>query len=671
VETKLSIFIVSSIVLSVMLQAPVFAEVIVHLDGYYNEFYFTFDKPRGTVPSYDESRDIIFKNLDTNNSVSVSSISLSISDIPGFTVTADTNSLSLSPSGRTKITPVFHASKDMEEGVHRGSLSLTGTNVNFNRSLRVQITWPDPSINAVWDESNWGQIKAGSNFTRNLIINESVGYKSVNDTQLILVEFGPANLTYTRNLGTISPQSKNTIPVDINIPTSGLVPTKYFVTPSISVTGTVSITVTDASYEIPVPQLALDADTLDFEEITFEPGKDSASQQIVLQETGGYTPIEGLNLSLASGEEGWIEYLEFDYISPGESVPVLFSLRLPSEASLGVKEWKYSLTTKYAGNRDITGSVNVYFPGVEDAMKDLDIIASTINPSDPQKELLDNTKLLLENARGETELRDITMVMSVYSGARTLTNLLEDLKEVRETDLERAGAIIVLSNNALNRINIGNENLDKPQLKEYSEICSKIGGEIWQDNAESIVGLISERAEANRESNYRVATLYYSRGAEIYSLLNDPKAEEYSTSRKQLEVLYRDSIAKAVNLQTEGDGDLEKSHSKMLKVVDFYFVINPFSYDSVDKTYSTALDKYNEALHLYQVAGENNDADLTSKAIEKIEREQSIYKNAFIIYGLFWIVLFIWFIIRVSLGLQYFRRDETDTHIGEVVISRK
>jgi len=671
VETKLSIFIVSSIVLSVMLQAPVFAEVIVHLDGYYNEFYFTFDKPRGTVPSYDESRDIIFKNLDTNNSVSVSSISLSISDIPGFTVTADTNSLSLSPSGRTKITPVFHASKDMEEGVHRGSLSLTGTNVNFNRSLRVQITWPDPSINAVWDESNWGQIKAGSNFTRNLIINESVGYKSVNDTQLILVEFGPANLTYTRNLGTISPQSKNTIPVDINIPTSGLVPTKYFVTPSISVTGTVSITVTDASYEIPVPQLALDADTLDFEEITFEPGKDSASQQIVLQETGGYTPIEGLNLSLASGEEGWIEYLEFDYISPGESVPVLFSLRLPSEASLGVKEWKYSLTTKYAGNRDITGSVNVYFPGVEDAMKDLDIIASTINPSDPQKELLDNTKLLLENARGETELRDITMVMSVYSGARTLTNLLEDLKEVRETDLERAGAIIVLSNNALNRINIGNENLDKPQLKEYSKICSKIGGEIWQDNAESIVGLISERAEANRESNYRVATLYYSRGAEIYSLLNDPKAEEYSTSRKQLEVLYRDSIAKAVNLQTEGDGDLEKSHSKMLKVVDFYFVINPFSYDSVDKTYSTALDKYNEALHLYQVAGENNDADLTSKAIEKIEREQSIYKNAFIIYGLFWIVLFIWFIIRVSLGLQYFRRDETDTHIGEVVISRK
>ncbi|MEE8323133.1 MAG: hypothetical protein V3R57_05885, partial [Candidatus Bathyarchaeia archaeon] len=645
-ETKLSIFIVSSIVLSVMLQAPVFAEVIVHLDGYYNEFYFTFDKPRGTVPSYDESRDIIFKNLDTNNSVSVSSISLSISDIPGFTVTADTNSLSLSPSGRTKITPVFHASKDMEEGVHRGSLSLTGTNVNFNRSLRVQITWPDPSINAVWDESNWGQIKAGSNFTRNLIINESVGYKSVNDTQLILVEFGPANLTYTRNLGTISPQSKNTIPVDINIPTSGLVPTKYFVTPSISVTGTVSITVTDASYEIPVPQLALDADTLDFEEITFEPGKDSASQQIVLQETGGYTPIEGLNLSLASGEEGWIEYLEFDYISPGESVPVLFSLRLPSEASLGVKEWKYSLTTKYAGNRDITGSVNVYFPGVEDAMKDLDIIASTINPADPQKELLDNTKLLLENARGETELRDITMVMSVYSGARTLTNLLEDLKEVRETDLERAGAIIVLSNNALNRINIGNENLDKPQLKEYSEICSKIGGEIWQDNAESIVGLISEKAEANRESNYRVATLYYSRGAEIYSLLNDPKAEEYSTSRKQLEVLYRDSIAKAVNLQTEGDGDLEKSHSKMLKVVDFYFVINPFSYDSVDKTYSTALDKYNEALHLYQVAGENNDADLTSKAIEKIEREQSIYKNAFIIYGLFWIVLFIWFIIR-------------------------
>ncbi len=663
--------IVPSVVLALLLPGAVYSEVSAHLDGYYYEFYFNFDKPRGSVPSYNESRDIIFKNFDPNESVTISDISASMSGITGFTVTIDTTSLSLDPSESDRITAVFHASKDMEEGEHKGSLSVTGTGVSLNRTIRVKITWPNPSINAVWDEANWGKMKAGSNLTQNLVIKETVGYKPVGDVQLTLIEFGPANLSYTTKLGTIAPQSTNTIPININIPTRGLVPTNYFISPSLSVNGTVSIEVKDASYEIPLPQLNLDTTVLNFDDITFEPGKDSGTQQIVLNETGGYTPVENLNISLTSGEVGWIEFQELDYIPPGTSIPVSFSLKLPSEASLGIKEWKYSLTTKYAGNHDITGAVRVYFPGVEDAIVDLDILGLTLNATGSQKELLDNTKLLLENARGETELRDIAMVMSVYSGARSLTNLLEELKHARETDLERAGAIVVLSNNALTRINIGNENLEKPQLKKYSEICSKVGGEIWHDNAVSIVGLIAERAEANKESNYRVATLYYKRGAEIYTLLDDPKAEEYNDIRNQLEDLYGGSIARAVSLRMEGDGDLEESRSKMIKVFDFYFVVNPFSYELVDRRHSITLEKYEEAISLFEVAGEKNDADLLSKEMEKIKRAQTIFKNAFVVYGVFWVALFVWFIIRISLGLQYFRRDETETHIGEVVLSRK
>lgn len=674
-QNKFLITFVLTALITLVVPGSAYAEVSVHLEGFYNEFFFTFDKPRGTVPSYDIERDIMFRNLDPNNSVAISNLAASISDIEGFTVTLGATSLTVLPDDTGSIDAVFHASKDMEEGLHKGKLSITGTSdagsISFTTNIRVQITWPEPVLNATWDENDWGLIKAGSNLTRNLIINETMGYKPINDTQLILVEFGPANLSYTKNLGTLAPHSTNAIPVDISVPIRGLTPSRYSVSPFISANGTVTIEVEDASYEIPYPELVLKNTNLDFGSITFDPDKDSAMRQVIISEVGGYTPIEGLNISLVSGEKGWIEFPEIDYIPPGTSVPVKFSLRLPPEASLGVKEWRYTMTTRFAGRNTIIGRVRVYFPGIEDAIEDLNIIQLTLNTTGLEKELLDNTMLLLESARGETELRDIAMVMSVYSGARSLINLLNELKTVGEMDLERAGAIVVLSNNALNRIKIGNENLDKPQLKQFSEITFSIGEEIWRRNAETTVELIANRAKANKDSNYRAAALYYKRGAEIYTLLGDPLGEEYDIHRQQLENLYRDSLERAVDLRIAAEDDLESARGKMLRLADFYFLVNPFHYEDVSTSYSSALEKYDESMQLFDVAGEKGDAKLISKEIEKITREQRIFKNAFVAYGMFWVALFTWFMIRISLGFQNFRRDEIDSHVGDVILLRE
>ncbi len=672
---KSSMFFILLLVVA-MLQGTVYAQVSVHLEGYFNEFYFTFNKPRGSIPFYNQTREIIFSNSG-NESVTVSNIAASISDIPGFTVSLDKNVLTIRAEDDATLKAVFRASPDMAEGTYKGKITVTGTGVNFEEPIQVQITWPDPALNATWDVVDWGSIKAGSNLTRKLIINETMGYKPVSNVELTLVEFGPANLSYAKNLGAIASRGSNIVSVEINTPTRGLTPARYLVSPSILANNTASINVSDAFYEIPPPVLQLDKDFLSFGNITFEPGKDTATQRITISEIRGYTPIEGLNISMMSGESGWIDFPEIDYISPGSSVPITFSLRLPPEASLGVKEWRYLMSTRYAGRNTIIADARVYFPGVEDAIRDLDFVYSALNATGLlnetglEKLLLDNTRLLLENARGETELRDITMVMSVYSGARSLAILMDEFKGVKDKDLERAGALVVLANNALKRIRIGNENLDKQQLKKYSEICSKSGDAIWHTNAESIVEIISAQAEGNKESNYRVATLYYKRGAEIYALLNDAKAVEYDAQRKRMEELYRESLISAVNLRLEGDGDLEKAQSKMTKLLDFYFVMNPFSYDEVSKTYSTALGKYGKAMELFDVAGEKDDAELLSMEIGRIRQEERIFKNAFMLYGLFWAALFVWFTARVSLGLQYFRQDEDDTHLGEVVLSKE
>ncbi|MEE8168089.1 MAG: hypothetical protein V3T58_04375 [Candidatus Hydrothermarchaeales archaeon] len=643
-----------------------YAIVTWHVSGWNYEFDVDFNEPRGTK-QYTIGRTIVFYNSDENYSVSIPSLAAT-TDIDGFTVELRATSINIDPETTKSVDATFHVAPNMTEGTHKGKLRITGANVSTSpKSVTVDITWPNPAITAVWDQRDWGKLKAGSAFKQRFIVNETMGYHLAENVSLRIGNIGSAALNYSGALGDILPFGSKRVTVDVEVPERNLEPGTYSVTPRLSSTNITDIDVEDAAYAIPMPVLELDNHSMAFGDITFEAGRDASLNILTVKESGGYTPVEDINLTLSSGEGGWITYTQIDYLPRNSSKILNFILRLPPEASLGDKKWEFTIDTLYAGSHKIEATTTVYFPGIEDALIDLQN-ATVLNVTE-SKIILDNSLLLLQNSRGATEIRKIAMVMSVYSGTRSILNLMKEAKDSKATDLDRAGSAIILAENALNKIKIGDENIEDESLKQYTTAIAQAADSLWRSNAVAILSLISDRAEASKDSDYKTAAIYYKRGKKIYSLLGDTEAEnEYLALQTLKEEEYRESLTRAIKLKSEGAGELEVARAKMFGIGNVYFVLNPFAYDLVSQNYRRVIEKYTDARELFEVAGERDDAELLSREVVATVNQEQTIRIGFLVYGLFWTVLFVGFIARVSLGLQYFKQDEEDTYIGEVVL---
>lgn len=636
----------------------------------------SFNKPKGTVPTFDETRTITIYH--ENTSGSITGLSATITGITGMTVSLDKTDIGISGSGEKDVTVTFKASSSMAEGTYSGSLKFNSSDgrISKNWIITVEIHHPNPTIRARWDESNWGPIKAGSNFERILTVEEYMGYKNASNVSVFIAEVGPAEISYSKDLGFIGALGFKNVHVNVTIPEHDLRPGEYNLKPIITSTSVITPEPQEAIYEIPVPQLVIEEDSLDLGKITFEPGKDKGAKELTVREAGGFTPIEGITITLTSGEEGWITYPEDDYIPPGESKNYTFVVTLPPDASLGQKEWEFRFDTKYAGSKGIYAWVTVYFPGIEEAIDYLKNL-SEVAESDQERSLIQDTILLLESSKGKTEIRKIAMVMSVYSGTRSL---LSDLKEVeasrRGGEFISGGDAIIRANSALNKIKIGDENLKDAELKLYSSKSATSAKKLWSLAAGEILSALEGQVEASRDSNYKLTALCYKRMSRIYSLLGDSeKSKEYAGNQEEMEELYRQTLTSASDSKLEAGEELKEARGNMFKLGEgeeaMYFVLNPFAYDTVSGNYKSAIEKYITAEGLYRRAGEVKDADLLRENLETLIKQKKQIQIAFIAYGSLLALLFLWIVARVSLGLQRFRKDDEDGRLGVVVMGKE
>ncbi len=663
-----AIFLCLSMMTSLFTLELAYADIGVHFEAFNAPFSFNFDKPRGTVSGYSENRTMIFINAE-NATVTVSNLVAS-TDIAGFSVAMHQTSFQIPGEEEVLIGATFTAGPNMTEGTHTGRFIITGSGVNYNSSMRVRITWPKPALAANWDTNNWGDLPAGSEINRTFVIKETVGYHPVPDVALALDARGPVLVGFEGSLGNISPYETRNVTVNLKTPETGLPPGTYRVDPRLSAGGNTSVRVEDATYTIQEPKFSVDKSSINFGSITFETGKDSALDSVTLRESGGYTPVEGIALDLSLGEVGWITHSYLDYLAPNSSVPIVFLLRLPPEASLGEKAWEFQLNTTYSGTHKIRVRASVYFPGIEDAIKIVKISANIPEVNESQT-ILNNSLLLLQNSRGKTDIGEIAQVVSIYSGSLSLINLIREAREARSQDLDKAGATIVLAKSALNKIKIGNYNIKDPELRTFSSEILSAADEMWNIHALDIVGIIGDLARTNERENYKRATIFFKRGAEIYTLLGEKTAEEFRIKQIAMESKYKDSIEEAAKLERDGGIELSTARAKMFNIGDFYLLLNPFSYEEARNNYNNAIAKYMEAVELYRIAGEQGNSELLSRELEKVLRQERIFRTAFIIYGFSLTAVFFFFIARVTLGLQYFREDDSDTDIGEVVLPEK
>ncbi len=648
-----------------------------------NQVYvdFIFNAPKGKTTEFPIERTVKFCNYNNETDkpeqyISVSELDMSV-DIEGISATPEKKSFTVPPGDPEPncedITVTFKASSSMEEGEYPGTLNIKGTNVKeTDITIYVEITYPPATINVTWGQEDWGNLKANSTSTHVLTVSEVMGYDSADNVTVTLSTKGPIALSYDGEIGFLGATKTAPIKVNVSVPSKSLKPGQYTVKPEVTSSSPIKKEITDARYKIPYPEMTLSLSELDFGKITFEPGRESSVKTLVINESGGFTPIEGLKATLISGEEGWISFNVSDYIPPNESKEFDFMVFLPPQASLGTKNWVIRLSTDYAGNRDIKSRVIVYFPGIERAIEYLNN-QSPLPEYPDTGELLENNILLLEKTKEKNEIRKISMAMSVYSGTRTFLNNLRQAATSKENgDLNRAGDMIIRANAALNKIKIGDGNLDDAELKLYSTRCVDLADRIWNTASSDILSTLKSQAKLDKETNYKSTALYYRRISEIYSIRQDKaNAEKYSKEEKEMENRYKDSLIQASALKTEADEDIKNARARMFGIDSTYIVLNPVFYDFVSKSYKTAIEKYTRAEELYRNAGELNDAALLSDTVQELTKQKEMIYRSFIVYGSFLALLFVWFVVRVSIGWQRFKQDEREEALGEIVLGGK
>jgi hypothetical protein len=626
-----------------------------------------FDKPNGSVSTFAKNETLILNNYNENQS-SFSGLNVTVTGISGVTVTHEVTAATVPGSDVEKVILTFHADSAMAQDTYSGTLVVSGTNINSNSFLiDVEIEHPPATINATWNPASPGNLKAGSNLSYTLTVSEVMGYKSANDVNVSLFDLGPIeNISYSGTLGDFDPLGSKDITVDFHVLERGLEPGTYSITPIIRSASVINANPKELNYTIPTPVMKVTPVEIDFDKITFETGKDSKTVSVNISETGGYTPIEGLTVLLVEGEEGWITTSDISYIPAGNSESYSFGIFLPSDASLGLKNWNFKLYTPYT-TEYISATVIVSFPGTDEAIASLENI-SNVTDSSSEKNLIQDTISLLETSKDKTQLRKIAMVMSVYSGMRTFLSNIDTVTN-SEGKLVEAGDAVIRAKAALNKIEIGDQNLKDAELKLYSNKIVSQAREMWALEAKNTLSSLEENAENEKDSNYKITSIYYNRISDIYVILDEPaKAEEYSEKQSDIEKLYHDSLLEASILTGDAEEGLESARVKTFSPGEnTYIVLNPFSYDFVSRSYDTSIDKYEQAEALYMRAGEASDAGLLQDKLVEINRQKNKIFLAFLAYGSILGLVFLWFVGRVFWGLQNYTRDEMDGHWGDVL----
>ncbi len=548
----------------------------------------------------------------------------------------------------TKVKVNFTIPYNLDEKTYTVTIQV-GSDIT---TFYITINWPPPTINVTWENANWGNIRAGSKITKKLYISEVYGFKGASNLSLKLLEYGPIELEYSSDIGDLAPKETKTITITAMLPEKDLRPDNYSITPKITTPTPSTINYQKAYYTIPYPIFKVSPLSLDFGNVTFEFGKDTANAKLTLSEKGNFTPVEGIKIKRTSGEDGWITFAKIDYLAPGETKTIDFTLVLPGFATLGKKTWSFEISTRYAGKKEIAMQVVVYFPGIEEALSYIEKV-KPLEKYPETSELIEKTSLLLQEAKGKTNLRDIAMVMSVYSGIRSFITHIENGK-------------IVMAKKSENKIKIGSENIADKSLKEKALQIYDISSRIWANASEEELSELLKKAEDYKESNYKLAALTYKELSEIYEIKgNKKKADEYERLKVEMEEKYKNNIENATLLSLNAEQLSKNAFSKTISIGDYHLLLNPFAYDYVFNNLNLALGELSTAKDLYLKAGEINDAEKISLKIEELRSEKEKMKNFFLAYGVLLVLIFIFIVIRTCLGIIRYRRDEKYIKIGE------
>jgi len=611
-----------------------------------------FDEPKSKTDSFSESYSVLVTNS-ANVSVTLNATGI---DCKGIIVSM--SPVTISPLQNATIGIDFDIPSSFNESKHICKVKIFGTEISDTiLTTTITVIYPPPQLLVTWD-NNLEKVKAGEKYTRNVIVEEIMGYKPAKlvtveikplEEEIGYVTVNPPQISFPK----IDPGATVTKAITIEVPERNMVPGNY----SLNTRGKAVNNRPDDNidyliiYEIPYPVMKISGN-LDFESLTFSQEKNINEKSMSIEEIGGWTPIEGVLIEKISGGDGWITLPTIDYVKPNSSENFTFKISLPEDAELGKREWKFKIRTTYAGSSEFSTSTLVYFPSLDES------IAEAKNM--PKNEISENLILMLESAKTSTEkqnLKDLAGTMYIYSASKTLISEISAMKNT--IDIGEKLSHISKIKRSINKIEMTKKLITAGELQDKATKILNYARNIEKSEIDAEVENIIKNLEIYKEEDYKKCSILSKKIGEIYG--------KELPEQNDCENKYMQAITKTIKLKDDEEKVRMEIDENTYGVGTGRILINPFAYDYVITKYNEDEKIYENLIKIYDVAGEKGESKIYEKKMDDLKTEKNIVGAFFMVYGIIVILILIGIVARIFIGFTQYKRDEEEKMLGDVV----
>jgi len=653
-----------------------------------SEFTVKFTQPKSMKASGTDSCRFTVKNQGSSpatGTITVSSSSQINVEINGRTQL----NYSIGANESSSYTISISVPYDTPEGSYSGSV---GINPGGVISFTVKVVWPDPELGALPSPVVFGKVKAGDVNTRTFKVSETMGYKAVSGVTIenpYSEELEKSGVSASVSPSTIANleggATSGDITLSLNVPSRGLTPGSRLNVPVFVSYGSKSfLPLTSFQFEIPFPEIDVAEKTMDVQ--VEEPGE-TKSVNVVVKETSGYTPIEGLSIKATKcymtpiggereeypGGVGWLTFEKVDYVPPGGSSNVIATISVPGGAAAASYSWEAVVTSEYAKPREVAiffGGI-VLNPSITQLINELNDMSNlsifSVQGYEQAKTLRTTTITLLDQS--QISMKEQEEILSIGNDVRTMLGAINDFYMANITEpnnTKRIYGFLKTASTAFDELNRGTAMIRSPIYAENIREIEKDAGELLDRILPSFAGFLEEEAKSYEDVDYKMAKSYYEKLSIIYYEKGDfVNGTRYKNKAIDLGNKREDAERTADAAAKDADDDIAAAEMMMWENM----VLNPFDYEKVMELYAGASNNYDKSARLYALAGEYRKMENAERDLDELYAVREMVHSRTIVYFLFIAILILLIITRVILSNSAYNKDIEEVRLGDILVA--
>ncbi len=578
-----------------------------------------FNKPKGSQKTYAFEKSFTIKN---DGLLPMQTVKITKSgDLSNWTTVSQTEISSISALGESdKITVKIEIPETAQEKTYQGYIKITSGNAGEKTiSFSVRVIYPvEVEITSIKSDIK-DMLKAGNSYESKLNIKETMGYKGTGKISVRSSGFPNwMNVEGINDISNINARGETNLTIKVNVPERNVIPGKYYggVTLSNDYIKDRDSSSYKFNFEIPFPKMSVDKTIFIY---TIDPGN-KAGEKFKISETDGYTPIEGLVISLTNckrttkqgreesfdGLKNWIQFNGIDsYIKQGNSNDVSVSINTNKEYGTGEYTCDCKVTTTYAGEKNLNIKFILADVSITETLNKLkDLESSATN--NYEKNIISATKTLIEKIR--TDIYSNDFISSYTISFLTSTQKIKSKTNVNDyNEAYKEVENMISQKNSIS----GLKNKYGKYKTEITDIEKNVDV-YFKEIVGNLLNHFKNEGDRTKDSNMLFSVEQYNKVLDLCGKISCENKGEISNTISELNnkiISYNISIGQnKAKINT-----LKDEISKLL-------FIDPFGknekYDDVINCYADMMDKREK------IGGDNKDAEVSFFKTEKSKIEE-------------------------------------------------